>query len=209
MTNELAKIRFMAANYSKLQGLRVIPVGLFVLFTAMWNNAGLQGDLSGLFYSLIGFALLTRLADRYYVTAYGQVQQTPTQRKRDLILSVISIVLALPAYAFDTARILPISVFGLVFAALFLFMSFWQSSDSANDQSFARYPENLLFALLLLGFSLLPLTDFDWWKTFRLQSLETGMMTVFGILLVIMGLWGHIRFVRVLKLAGTDNRPLA
>jgi len=97
MTNELAKIRFMAANYSKLQGLRVIPVGLFVLFTAMWNNAGLQGDLSGLFYSLIGFALLTRLADRYYVTAYGQVQQTPTQRKRDLILSVISIVLALPA----------------------------------------------------------------------------------------------------------------
>lgn len=209
MTSELIKIRFMAANYSKLQGLRVIPVGLFVLFTAIWDNAGLQGDLSGLCYSLIGFALLTWLADRYYVTAFGRIQQTSIQRKRDLILSIVSLVLALPAFAFDTARILPISVFGLVFAAMILFMNFWQSSDSANEQSFARHPENLLFALLLLGFSLLPLAGLDWWKTFGLRSQETGMMTVLGTLLVIMGLWGHVRFVRILKLAGTDNRPLA
>jgi hypothetical protein len=209
MANELTKIRFLAANYSKLQGLRIIPVGLFVLFTAIWDNAGLQGDLSGLFYSLIGFVLLTWLADRYYVTAFGQVRQTTAQRKRDRILSVASIVLALPAYAFDTAQIWPVSMFGLVFAALFLVMSFWQSGDSANDPSFARYPENLFFALLLVGFSLLALTGFEWWKTFGLQSLEVGMMTVFGTLLVIIGLWGHVRFVRILKLAGTNDHALA
>jgi hypothetical protein len=197
MQDRYPQLQFIAANYSKLQGLREVPVGSFVTLVALWTMNH-QGDLGLPLLFLLGTTLLYWLVDRYYTNTFGHIRQTPETRFWELMISVLFSVLALLAFSLDTAKDLPVSIFGLVFAAA-LFEDFWRATRSVRAKEFHLYPENFIAACLIFLLSLLPLSGLAWWQLLGWQSQTFGILAIIGILLILAGLWGHIRIVRVLS----------
>ncbi|MCZ7549550.1 MAG: hypothetical protein M5U11_10455 [Anaerolineales bacterium] len=197
MKNRYSQIKFIAANYSKLQGLRVVPIGLLSLFVAAWINAR-QGQLDGPLIALAVAALLYWLIDRYYTRVFGTVTQTLSQRKQETIVSIVFGALALLAFALDTAEIVPVSALGLVFAAG-LFADFWRATRPVRSGALTVFPENVSASILILIVSILPLFGVAWWKGWGIKSQVTGVFMIVGVILTLMGIWGHIRITRDLS----------
>ncbi len=198
MENRYSQIKFLTANYSKLQGLRAIPVGLLCIFVAVWDNTR-QGQLDGPLVALVATLLLYWLIDIYYNRVFGQVKPTPRQRRRDAVISIVFCVAALLAFAFDTAQILPVSLLGLVFAAG-LFVD-WRTTRSIYADKSTTFPENFIASILILIVSVLPLVGISWWEGFGIGSQMTGVFLVVGTIIILTGLWGHIRIARALSTA--------
>jgi hypothetical protein len=74
---DLEKIRFLTVNYSRLQGLKAVPLGLLLFLTVLWTNAryGPAKDLTLPLLMLMGGMLLYAVIDRYYKKTYGRVEQ--------------------------------------------------------------------------------------------------------------------------------------
>ncbi|RJP46953.1 MAG: hypothetical protein C4583_17820 [Anaerolineaceae bacterium] len=208
MKDRYAQIKFFASNYSRLQGLRLVPVGLLSLFVATWSNTR-QGQLDGPLTALLVTILLYWLIDRYYNRVFGQVKQTPSQRKRETITSIAFGALALLAFALDTAEIIPVCALGLVFAAA-LFADFWHATRSVRKEAFATFPENFAASILILIVSILPLFGITWWEGWGIKSQVTGVFVIVGIVIFLTGIWGHIRITRDLSTveAKTDEHTL-
>ncbi len=206
MQDHYGQIRFMATNYSRLQGLRMVPVGLLVVSVSVWAMDH-QGDLSLPILLTLGAALLYWLIDRFYVNRFGRIRQTARMRSWEIAVSILSGLLALLAFWLDTAHDLPFSALGLLFAVV-LFEDFWRATRSGKERSFRLYPENFIAASLILVLSLLPLTGLAWWERLGWQSQLLSMLTIIGILLILAGIWGHIRLLRILpagKAKSDDN----
>ena len=75
MQNRYAQIQFIAANYSRLQGLRAVPVGMLVIFASVWAMYN-QGDLGVPLVAVVGSILLYWLIDHYYANVFGRIKQT-------------------------------------------------------------------------------------------------------------------------------------
>jgi hypothetical protein len=208
MQNRYTQIQFIAANYSRLQGLREVPVGMLVIFASVWAIYN-QGDLSTPLLAVIGTILLYWQINRYYVSTFGRIQQTAQVRKWEMSASILFGLLALLAFWLDTAQDFPFSAVGLVFAGA-LFEDFWRATSSIKERSFAIYPENLLVAILVLMLSLLPVTGLVWWNMIGMRTQVLGMLLIIGILLVFAGIWGHVRIVRALPVgeAKPDDNTL-
>ena len=202
MENELSKIRFAAANYSRLQGLRAIPVGLLAVYVSVWAlyNQGPTAHLSEPILVAVITSLLYFLTDRYYNRVFGQVKQSPGKRKVELIASVAVGALALLAFILDTARVLPISALSLIFAACFL-ENFWRTDKSEWKKIVVYFPENIIAAILVSAAGILPLFGFSVWEAIGIKWQIVGMVMLFGIAIIVTGIWGHIRLIRTLRLA--------
>lgn len=207
MKNRYSQIQFLAANYSRLQGLRMVPVGSLVLFVAIWINAR-QGDLGGPILAVAGAILLYWLADRYYTNVFGRVTPTPSQLRRDLIVSVTFSVLAMLAFMLDTTEILPISALGLIFAGA-LFVDFWLATRSVQGDAFALFPENFVAALVIIVFSILPVFGISWWQSIGFDSQVNGILAMNGLVLIVAGIWGHIRITRDLSTGEAKSNDIA
>lgn len=197
MTNRYSQIRFIAANYSRLQGLRMVPVGALVLFVAMWNNAR-EGDLGGPILAIAGAILLYWLADRYYAGMFGQITPTPSQLRMDFIVSVAFSILAVLGFLLDEAARLPVSALGVVFAVA-LAVDFWLATRSVRGEALALFPENFVAAIVILVFSILPVFGISWWESAGFKSQVNGILAMDGLVLIIAGIWGHIRVTRDLS----------
>lgn len=208
MQNRYAQIQFIAANYSRLQGLRAVPVGMLVIFASVWAMYN-QGDLGVPLVAVVGSILLYWLIDHYYANVFGRIKQTPKMRTWELSASILGALLGLLAFGIDTARDLPVSTLGLVLA-LSLFEDFWRATSFLKEKSFSRYPENLLAAFIILALSLLPLTGLAWWKMIGMRSQVLGILFIIGILMVLAGIWGHFRIIRALPVgeAKPDDNTL-
>jgi uncharacterized membrane protein len=200
MQDRYTQIRYMAANYSRLQGLRAVPVGILAVFVSIWSlyNHGPSADLSAPILVAIAVALLYWLTDRYYNRALGQVKQTPLQRKREWIASAIAAILGLLAFVLDTTEILSISTLGLVFAASF-FEYLLRADRTEWRKIFLYYPENIIAAILIVVISLLPLFGISWWENIGIRSQVVGVFLVVGIVILVTGIWGHIHMMRDLS----------
>lgn len=198
MPSHYTQIQFIAANYSRLQGLREVPVGILVAAVSVWAmyNHGPTADLTVPILLTVGAALLYWLIDRFYSNTFGRTQQTAKMRLWEISASILFGLLALLAFWLDTAE-LPFSALGLVFAAA-LFEDYWRAVHSIKERSFRLYPENAIAASLILVVSLLPLTGLAWWERLGLQSQVLSMLTVVGIVITFAGIWGHLRIVRIL-----------
>ena len=197
MTNRYSQIRFIAANYSRLQGLRMVPVGMLVLFVALWNNSR-EGDLGGPILAVAGAILLYWLADRYYAGMFGRVTPTPSQLRMDFIVSVAFSILAILGFLLDEEARLPVSVLGLVFAGA-LFVDFWLATRSVRGEALALFPENFFATVVILAFSILPVFGISWWESVGYKSQVNGILAMDGLVLIIAGIWGHIRVTRDLS----------
>ena len=202
MQNRYTQIHFIAANYSRLQGLREVPVGMLVVFVSVWAmyNHGPTADLTAPLLALLATALLYWLAGRYYDRAFGRVKQTSRQRKREFIASILFSLLALLAFWLDTALLIPICAIGLVFAAA-LFENFWRATESVRKEAIALFPENFGAAILILVVSLLPIFGLNWWEALGMKSQVVSVFMVIGIVIILAGIWGHLRILRNLPIS--------
>lgn len=201
MQNHYAQIWFSAANYSRLQGLRTVPVGILSVFVSIWAlyNQGSSANLSQPILVAVVIALLHWLVDLYYKRMFGQVKQTPRQRQWEFVISAGGGFLALLAFIFDTMEILPISILGLVLAVSF-FEYIWRVNRSEWKNVLVLFPENTAAAILIAIISLLPLFGISFWHILGIESQIVGIVIIFGIMIILGGVWGHIRLLRNLPL---------
>ena len=201
---DLKEIRFVATNYYNLQGLRVAPLGILLVFVSLWANEQ-RGLASNLGPPLLGLAVLLILLlaiDRYYLHAFGRVQRTPESRRLEWLLGTAGGILALGAVWLDTSFKLPVSLIGLVFAAGLL-ADYLRITWLVNGRFLFYYP---LGAILMAEVSVLPLLGVsNWWHLCGLKSQLLGIATAIGIFTIIAGIWGHIFLLRTLPSRGKQN----
>jgi hypothetical protein len=206
MQDRFSQIQFITANYSRLQGLRAVPVGIVAVFVSIWAlyNHGPTTNLSAPILVALAAALLYGLTDRYYNHTFGQIKRTTRQRTVELVGSVIFGALGLLAFVLDTTEVIPISCVGLVFAISFL-EYFSRAAPSEWGKIFSRFPENIVAAILILVISLLPLFGISWWNALGIRSQVVGILLIVGIVIILTGIWGHIRLIRALAFVETKS----
>lgn len=206
MEDRYSQIRFLAANYTRLQGLRAIPLGLLAVFVSIWalNNQGPTAKLGEPILAALAAALLYWLTDRYYCHTFGKVKQSAGMRKLEFMESVLGGALGLLAFLLEIAHVLPISLLGLVFAACFL-EYFWRVDRSEWGKIFVYFPENIIAAILISVISILPLFGVFVWEAAGIQWQTVGVFMIFGIAITITGIVGHFRMIRAL--ATVEAKP--
>ncbi len=192
------KTRFIAANYSNLQGLKAVPIGLLLLLVVLWANTqtGPASDLSLPLLLALGAAALLWAIGRYYRARFGRVEHTPRQKRFELILGVLGSALGLGAFILDTTLRLPFSLIGLAFAAAVV-------AEYLRMQWYApgRYllPLSLASFAVLLVVSILPLLGAGaWWLRLGLRVQLYGVLVVAGAVVALNGLVGHAYLTRQL-----------
>lgn len=192
------KTRFLAANYSNLQGLKSIPLGLLLLIVVIWANMQ-KGSASNLTLPIlfsIAMIVLFIGIQRYYLTRFGRIDRTPNQKRMEVILGVLGGIIGLAAFALDTRFDLPVSTVGLVFAgaivAEYLRMQWYAPGNYLLPLSAASFVIMLVVSILpLLGLS-------NWWQLLGLRTQLLGVLFVAGLVIVINSLIGHWFFVQQL-----------
>jgi hypothetical protein len=193
---DIHKTRFLAANYSNLQGLKAVPLGLLLILVVYWAN-GLKGRATDLTLPILlslGILVLILAISRYYQVHYGKIEKKPSQKKVEFWLGAAGGGLGLGAFIVDNLFHLPFSATGLVFAAATV-------AEYLRMQWYApgRYllPGSAVCFLIILVTSLLPLLGAgEWWKLLGLRAQLFGVLFVVGVVMVISGLIGHLFFVR-------------
>ena len=197
---DLKKIRFVATNYSNLQGLRAVPLGLCLLAVCWWaarlNYPARPSDFVLPIALLAATIALLFIIDRYYLRVYGRVQRTPQSRNLEVLLGTVGAALALAAFWVDALVRLPVSLLGLVFAAGLL-ADYIRVTWLVKGRFLLYYP---LAAVIMAVFSLLPVLGVPaWWQAFGLNSQLIAIVVLIGILCILAGVWGHIYLARTLR----------
>ncbi len=194
---DMLKIRQLAAHYRGLQGLRMLPVSLWILaFGAVNPIMGLpQGRLDYQCLLLVpGLAVvfvLTALVGNYYDRTFGWVKKLPPRNRLLEVLGVAAFLgITYIGIMIDGMRRLPISVVGLIFAATYL-IGWWMM-----DRLPIHY---VVTAAILVVLSLLPLTGLPangHWFDLLGGSIST---IILGITMIVNSLLGHMVLVRNLE----------
>ena len=184
------RIRYVTGNFYQLQGLRLVPLGLFLLAgaaaTAGWLDwlPGMQSSThrsqwrgGALFATLIACALTSL----YYRNRYGAVSQF-TRRGRDALIGV-AIVVWLVLMRVDGWLPWPI-LLNALFVALCLVITVW-----ADGRVRRHY---LVGAMLWLAMGFLPALGV------RGQALLVALYAAGGLTLVVCGLGDHLLITRTL-----------
>lgn len=206
MQSRFSRIQFIASHYSRLQGLRAVPVGILAVFISIWSlyNQGTRSNLSIPILVAFAAALLYTLTDRYYNHTFGQIRRTTSQRITELVGSIILGTLGLLAFVLDTTEVIAISCVGLVFAISFL-EYFSRARPAEWGKILGRFPENIVAAIVILVISLLPLFGISWWNVLGIRSQVVGILLVVGTVIILTGIWGHVRLIRALTYVETKS----
>lgn len=119
---DLRRLQDVAGNYSQLQGLRIIPFGLFFLANALYGEQMMEGPvfIATFMAALILFAWI----GLYYKRTFGRVRRRLRHHVRDgLAVAFFLIAIFLGVWA-EIRFGLPISTFWLTFSGLFLYLYF-------------------------------------------------------------------------------------
>jgi hypothetical protein len=151
----LKRLRFLAMNYSRLQGLKNVPLGLLLILLSVWANTLRKPatDLTLPVLSVIVCGALYLAVDRYYAHTFGQVQRTSQKIHFERLTEIAGGVLALGAFVTDVSVKLPVSTLGLVFAALFL-AEYLLLTRFTRERYLLYYP---VIIVLTVGVTLSPL----------------------------------------------------
>lgn len=194
----IQKTRFLAANYSNLQGLKSVPLGLLLVVVVIWANVP-KGETSNLTLPiLLSFVMLILFIaiQRYYLTRFGKIDRTIRQKRIEFVLGILGGISGLIAFVLDNRFDLPVSFIGLIFAGAII-------AEYLRMQWYA--PGNYLLPLSITSFvimlivSILPVLGMNnWWQMLGLRTQLFGVLVVAGIVIVINGLFGHWFFVHEL-----------
>jgi hypothetical protein len=195
---EMKEIRFIATNFTNLQGFRTVPISLYLVVICLWANA-IHGPAKNFLVPalvLVGTVILFFAIDRYYLLTFGQVQRTPESQRLEWLVSIAGGILALGAFLLEASFKFPFSLLGLAFS-ISLLTDYVRITWLVNGKFLLYYP---LGAVLLALVSVLPLLGVpNWWLVFGLRNQILGISIAFGIYMVIAGFWGHIFLVQTLS----------
>jgi hypothetical protein len=197
--SHLEKVRFITVNYSRLQGLKAVPMGLLLFLVVLWANGqtGPARDLTQPLIWLFAAAVLSGLIDWYYRRTYGQVEQTRKTFWSDVALSTLFSMIALAALIIDVEIRTPVSLFALVFAAGLL-LDYFRMLRLAGVKNMTIFPAGLLCIISMALSAFLPLLGEKTLAIFGFRSLLFLVYAIDGILTAVYGLAGHIYLVRSL-----------
>jgi hypothetical protein len=194
---EIQNTHFLAINFTKLQGLRAVPVGLLAFFIALWANTHAGGGLNLLvtvLIALLGLGLYW-VVDRYYNRSFGHVVTSAASRRTDWITAIIGAVAGLAAFWLDNRYRLPFSCIGLVIAGAVLADYLRLVYDGRRWYP----PVAPAFVLLLALISVLPALGLPgWWQGFGLHSQMLAVFMVVGVLFTLFGVVSHLLFIHAL-----------
>ncbi len=125
-------VRELSQRYPYLQGLKLVPVGLWiagigVVTAPRWSPAG-SGANPVVFIVAAVLAVLLSVAgvaiSRYYESRFGKVTMSEDRNRKDLVVNSVFVVLLLAATVLDLSLELEVSLFGFVFVLLSL--AYWR-----------------------------------------------------------------------------------
>jgi hypothetical protein len=196
--NNLKEIRFIATNFSNLQGLRTIPFSMYLVVICLWANAT-HGPARNFLVPALGLAVIVVLfiaIDRYYLRTFGRVQRTTESRRLEWLVSTAGGILALGAFFLVASSKPPFSLLGLTFS-ISLLADYIRITWLVKGRFLLYYP---LGAVLLALVSVLPLLGApNWWLVFGLRNQLLANSIAFGIYTTIAGIWGHVFLVQTLS----------
>ena len=184
----LERVRYVTKNYRILQGLRQVPIGIFLLMVAVfksgfwpWYEGGQAVSFSlamSLFLPLVLTVGAYALISIYYKRNFGQVRHYP-RSERDMILKSLLSLAVIVAFFADVRYVAPVSLVGLTFAILMF-------AEWLEESRFRPY--YLLVSIMLALVSLLPVTGI-----FTLeQFVDVGLLLSLGIAIFIVGTGDHL-----------------
>ena len=199
---EQNEVRFVTANYHQLQGLRLVPLGLFLAFWASVDLLGLldpaqfpPGDRVTVL-TRIGFAywlglLLALAAPLYYRYRYGSVEPLDRRsRNRWITAAVIGFFVLI---RIDRDLQWPVSLH-LLLVSMALFITVWRDGRIRSHY--------LAPALVWLAVSFLPALDVS------PANLRMTLFGLGGLTLISCGIGDHLLLTRTLaKPRTTDDAP--
>lgn len=195
--SQMRRIQFIAANYSRLQGLRGLPIGLLLFGMSFWANVQ-HGPAPRpvLIPILLGMAAvgLYWLVDRYYKQAFGQVIPV-TRGHLGWLVNIATTVLALVAFLIENTAHLSFSPTGIVLAAAFL-IDYLMLVLMTQQWYLPFWP---VFPLLMSIVSILPVLGLaDWWTVMGIKVQILGVMMASGLIMVAAAMSSHVYFTRML-----------
>lgn len=207
--DSLRHMRFIAANYTRLQGLRGLPFFLALFAVTFWANRQTGPAPRPILPPLllaVGFLALAWPISRYYQQAFGRVEIKPRLRKwMDWIINAGGGIVCLAAFLADTYLKLPFSMLGLALALAFLV-------DYLLTVHFTEYwymPFWPVFPALITLVSLLPqLGAGEWWKLFGIHAQMLGVVMAASLVMMIASVVSHGYFAGRLPGEGTDGRRI-
>lgn len=188
---DIQRLQFLTENYTRLQGLRLVPFGVFFLARPLlgppqvsWTAPVLPIATFGLFF-LIG---------RYYSRNFGRVQRSAGQRLRTALGVAVVLLILFAALWWEERRTLPISPSALLVALGFAGYYFRFSLKRAPYLGAAS-----LFAII----SIWPLTGLADGGAFGLAA-PLGDLAL-GMTFLTVGLLDHRLLVRNLSPMTEDD----
>lgn len=199
---DLKRVRYIAANYRGLQGLRMLPWFLWMLALCAINP--LTGLPQGRFdYQLLivvpGIVvpwLLSRWIGSYYDRTFGRVVSLKRGTSVEWLAGAAAVIVAYVGFFVDSMQRLPLSVTGLIIAAT-MFVGWWMSGRFSLHSA--------ILAALLAGISLLPLTGIPsgghWMRLFG----GFGLPILLAVFLSVNSVVSHLVLVRNLQPGPKEN----
>ncbi|MEJ2747198.1 MAG: hypothetical protein P8183_04685 [Anaerolineae bacterium] len=190
----LAQMRFVTENYGALQGLRMIPFGLWFLIMAVGDLADIpalrQGRLDYPLLLMIAMGALYWLIGVYYAHTYGQVTPLP-KNNRQKLLGNWPILLFAAGIALDWLLQLPVS-----FLAITLSIFFLVPLIKGGPPFRWHY---VFIGLIMLVISLLPLFLNDSLKDKFFAPSGAYFLLGMGTALIVTGIIDHLWLHRFMK----------
>jgi hypothetical protein len=191
--NNIKEIRFVATNYYNLQGLRLVPLGLLLVYVCYWANTSHfpieSMDFIKLIAAMVFIILIAFAVDLYYKRSFGMVKQSPESRKLESQLWTIGGILAIIAFWLDISFKLPLSLIGLV-AGLALIADYVRMTWLVKGHFMIYYPVGGFIIILV---SLLPLFGLTgWWHVLGLRAQMFGIALFMGLFTILAGILSHI-----------------
>lgn len=179
-------VRYITRNFDALQGLKMVPFGLFFLaMGAGW--LGEQGDLSLSLPAFVLTLLVSWLISRYYTRIFGRVNSERSNLVNNFLLPLAVILILWVAAAIDYSMRLPVSVFGLTLAIILFF--WWWLQEQRTRIHYA------IMASLIVLISLAPLAGIgEGWLI--IQPSGTVFHLLVGAIFVLGGILDHLILVK-------------
>jgi hypothetical protein len=203
----LQKIRFVTANFSLLQGLKVALVGVFLTYANIFNDAQIGKANRDLTVPSLLFPVFIALfvwIQQYYRKTFGRVESYAKTSGKDVIIFLGFLVIAWAVFAVDSLEWIPISFFG-IFLAMVLLFSHLSMIRQAGLKNMALFPAGLICIALISLSAFLPLLGKGLYQPFGFQSAISFVGVVVGILYTLYGVLSHIFLVRSMPIVAVIN----
>ena len=193
---ELERMRYVAANYYTLQGLRFAPLGIFFLVWAAVVGGWVQVPASvrdflsnwGAGVAFVFYPFIQLYYERTFGRAGVECKPDKVSWPRFIAGTVTVLAILIGLLLLEMNLQLPVRLFGLTLAVM-LFSYFWPKRQFAM-----HYLAIALFAAVL---SLLPLLRLEWLDTTFGPAVTFFFLT--GMVFLIGGLFDHLLLVRTFK----------